>query len=78
MRQMENNNNLNNSRIFGRWPQTKIHAGFFVEFQKFCSNECYMSSRFYRDQLLTSPLWLRNKEARVPIKFHDELNSQPE
>lgn len=33
-----------------------------TERKNFCSNTCYKASKFLKDQLLTSPLWIRDKE----------------
>ncbi|KAK7868189.1 hypothetical protein R5R35_003056 [Gryllus longicercus] len=33
-----------------------------TERKNFCSNQCYKAGKYVKDQLLTSPLWLREKE----------------
>jgi hypothetical protein len=41
-----------------------------TERRKFCSNSCFKASNYYRDQLETSPLWLREEQqlaARVQL-----------
>ncbi|XP_015363818.1 PREDICTED: putative RNA polymerase II subunit B1 CTD phosphatase RPAP2 homolog [Diuraphis noxia] len=58
-----------------------------TERKKFCSNVCYKSSKYLQNQLLTTPLWLREKntipkfklfnthtEKDVPYHFHDIPN----
>jgi len=45
-----------------------------TERKKFCSNECFKSSEFYKDQLLSSPLWLREPSDQKPVVFYDEIN----
>ncbi|XP_027837152.2 putative RNA polymerase II subunit B1 CTD phosphatase RPAP2 homolog [Aphis gossypii] len=46
-----------------------------TERKKFCSNTCYKSSKYLQNQLLTTPLWLRDKDI-VPtfklLKIHTE------
>ncbi|KAF0749803.1 putative RNA polymerase II subunit B1 CTD phosphatase RPAP2 [Aphis craccivora] len=46
-----------------------------TERKKFCSNICYKSSKYLQNQLLTSPLWLRDKDI-IPtfklLKIHSE------
>ena len=47
-------------------------------FQKFCSNVCFKRSSFFKEQLLSSPLWLREKEDATRIQFHDEISADKE
>ncbi|XP_049784269.1 putative RNA polymerase II subunit B1 CTD phosphatase RPAP2 isoform X2 [Schistocerca cancellata] len=35
----------------------------------FCSNHCYKAAKYLKDQLLTSPLWLRDKEEIPQFKL---------
>lgn len=37
--------------------------------KKFCSNSCFKSSNYLKEQLLTSPLWLRDQETLPDIKL---------
>jgi RNA polymerase II-associated protein 2 len=36
-----------------------------TERRKFCSNFCFQASNFYRQQLETAPLWLREQSTAV-------------
>ncbi|KAJ6647719.1 putative RNA polymerase II subunit B1 CTD phosphatase RPAP2 like [Pseudolycoriella hygida] len=40
-----------------------------TERKKFCNNSCFKSSNYLKDQLLTSPLWLRDQEILPKIKL---------
>ncbi|XP_037025213.1 putative RNA polymerase II subunit B1 CTD phosphatase RPAP2 homolog [Bradysia coprophila] len=40
-----------------------------TERKKFCSNSCFKSSNYLKEQLLTSPLWLRDQETLPDIKL---------
>lgn len=40
-----------------------------TERKKFCSNSCFKSSNYLKEQLLTSPLWLRDQELLPEIKL---------
>lgn len=40
-----------------------------TERKKFCSNSCFKSSNYLKEQLLTSPLWLRDQEALPEIRL---------
>lgn len=40
-----------------------------TERKKFCSNLCFKSSNYLKEQLLTSPLWLRDQEILPKIKL---------
>jgi len=54
---------------------TKQNKVFDItERKKFCSNECFKSSQFFKDQLLSSPLWLREPSDQKPVIFYDEVN----
>lgn len=37
--------------------------------KKFCSSHCYKASTFLKDQMLTSPLWLRDQELIPDFKL---------
>lgn len=37
--------------------------------KKFCSNLCFKASNYLKEQLLTSPLWLRDQEVLPDIKL---------
>lgn len=37
-----------------------------TERKKFCSNNCYKSSIFLKEQVLTTPLWVRKDEDIIP------------
>lgn len=37
-----------------------------TERKKFCSNDCYKSSIFLKEQVLTTPLWVRKEEDIIP------------
>ncbi|XP_001950425.1 putative RNA polymerase II subunit B1 CTD phosphatase RPAP2 homolog [Acyrthosiphon pisum] len=39
------------------------------ERKKFCSNICFKSSKYLQNQLLTTPLWLREKDAVPTFKL---------
>lgn len=45
---------------------------FFVLFQNFCSNLCFKGSNYFKKQIPTSPLWLREREKKVKVVFLDE------
>jgi hypothetical protein len=69
--------NKNNSNViiafhFSKWVLD------FLFLQKFCSNVCFKRSSFFKEQLLSSPLWLREKEDAIRIQFHDEISSHKE
>lgn len=40
-----------------------------TERKKFCSNLCYKSSKYLQNQLLTTPLWLREKDIVPKFKL---------
>ncbi|XP_025198401.1 putative RNA polymerase II subunit B1 CTD phosphatase RPAP2 homolog [Melanaphis sacchari] len=40
-----------------------------TERKKFCSNTCYKSSQYLQKQLLTTPLWLRDKDTVPKFKL---------
>lgn len=40
-----------------------------TERKKFCSNLCFKASNYLKEQLLTSPLWLRDQEILPDIKL---------
>ena len=44
------------------------------KFQKFCSNTCYKSSNFYKDQLQSSPLWMRDDSNPADVNLFDEMS----
>lgn len=49
---------------------TKQNKVFDITDRKnFCSNLCYKASKFLQDQLLTSPLWLRDNEKHISFKL---------
>lgn len=49
---------------------TKLNKVFDITDRKnFCSNLCYKASKFLQDQLLTSPLWLRDNDKRISFKL---------
>ncbi|XP_047114288.1 putative RNA polymerase II subunit B1 CTD phosphatase RPAP2 [Schistocerca piceifrons] len=47
--------------------QNKVYD--LTERKNFCSNHCYKAAKYLKDQLLTSPLWLRDKEEIPPFKL---------
>lgn len=46
-----------------------------TERKKFCSNLCFISSNFVHEQILSSPLWLREKSDHQRVIFLDEHTS---
>ncbi|XP_050423329.1 putative RNA polymerase II subunit B1 CTD phosphatase RPAP2 homolog [Adelges cooleyi] len=46
-----------------------------TERKKFCSNECYKCSKYLHNQLLTSPLWVRESETIPQFKLLSQPNS---
>ncbi|XP_065217961.1 putative RNA polymerase II subunit B1 CTD phosphatase RPAP2 homolog [Planococcus citri] len=69
------------SQILGPVPKQKYHISTtenkvydITERKSFCSNQCYKASIFLKNQLYTSPLWLREKEP-VPnfTLFHSSM-----
>jgi RNA polymerase II-associated protein 2 len=40
-----------------------------TERKKFCSSSCFRSSNFVKEQMLTSPLWLRDREEIPEFKL---------
>lgn len=67
---------------------TKNKVYDLTERKNFCSNHCYKAAKYLKDQLLTSPLWLRDKEEIPQFKLlsvskssgmvGDEVNFQQE
>ena len=51
-----------------------IYVYIILEFQKFCSNTCFKSSNFYKDQLQNSPLWMRDDFDATKVKLFDETS----
>ncbi|XP_055295312.1 putative RNA polymerase II subunit B1 CTD phosphatase RPAP2 homolog [Sitodiplosis mosellana] len=56
-----------------------------TERKKFCSNKCYKSSVYLKEQILTTPLWVRRDDDIIPefklLTFDDnekEAEKQPE
>lgn len=47
---------------------SRIHNKVYdiTERKKFCSNECYKSSVYIREQILTTPLWVRKEDDIIP------------
>lgn len=47
-----------------------------TERKKYCSNECYRASVYLREQILTTPLWVRKDDDIIPefklLSFKDE------
>lgn len=47
-----------------------------TERKKFCSNKCYKSSEYLKEQILTTPLWVRKDDDIIPefklLSFDDE------
>lgn len=37
-----------------------------TERKKFCSNKCYKSSLYLKEQILTTPLWVRKDDDMIP------------
>lgn len=44
--------------------QNKVYD--ITERKKFCSNKCFKSSVYLREQILTSPLWVRREDDILP------------
>lgn len=44
--------------------QNKVYD--ITERKKFCSNKCYKSSLYLREQILTTPLWVRKEDDVIP------------
>ncbi|XP_066991582.2 putative RNA polymerase II subunit B1 CTD phosphatase RPAP2 isoform X2 [Anabrus simplex] len=51
--------------IVERLLENSVSEDWFLE-SNFCSNQCYKAGKYIKDQLLTSPLWLRDKE-EIPV-----------
>lgn len=50
-----------------------------TERKKFCSNECYKSSIYLKEQILTTPLWVRKEDDVIPefkLLSLDEKNKE--
>ena len=45
-------------------------------FRLFCSNHCFKASNFFKNQLETSPLWLRESETMKEVKLLVENNNK--
>ncbi|XP_011860464.1 PREDICTED: putative RNA polymerase II subunit B1 CTD phosphatase RPAP2 [Vollenhovia emeryi] len=45
--------------------------------KNFCSSSCYGAAQFLLEQMLESPLWLREKEDTTPVFHILPLNSTP-
>lgn len=63
--------------------QNKVYD--ITERKKFCSNKCYRSSVYLKEQILTTPLWVRKDDDIIPefklLSFDDsekEAERQPE
>lgn len=46
-----------------------------TERKNFCSNNCFKASNFIKEQMLTSPLWMRNQENVPEFKLMIEVNT---
>ena len=46
-----------------------------TERKKFCSACCYKKSTFFKEQLLSSPLWLREEGDKKPVIFYEEAET---
>lgn len=44
--------------------QNKVYD--ITERKKFCSNKCYKSSVYLKEQILTTPLWVRKEDDVIP------------
>lgn len=44
--------------------QNKVYD--ITERKKFCSNKCFKSSEYLKEQILTSPLWVRREDDILP------------
>lgn len=52
-----------------------------TERKKFCSNKCYKSSVYLKEQILTTPLWVRKEDDVIPefkLLSLDEKNTENE
>lgn len=54
--------------------QNKVYD--ITERKKFCSNKCYKSSIYIREQILITPLWVRKEDDVIPefklLSFDDD------
>lgn len=46
--------------------RTKNKVYDITERKKFCSNKCYKSSVYLKEQILTTPLWVRKEDDVIP------------
>lgn len=69
----------------GEIPKQKYHISVaqnkvydITERKSFCSNKCYKSSLFLREQILTTPLWVRKDDdiyPKIKLLSFDEKQS---
>lgn len=59
-----------------RMPKKQYHISLITnkvyditERKNFCSNGCFKESNFIKEQMLTSPLWMRNQETIPEFKL---------
>jgi hypothetical protein len=58
---------------------TRTNKVYNIEERKqFCSGFCFKASNFFRDQLDTSPLWLREREVPVVVRLYGEHQEERE
>ena len=46
-----------------------------TERKKFCSNICFKSSTYLREQISSTPLWLRKNDEKIVVQFLQETNN---
>lgn len=67
-------NNIPKQQYIISSAQNKVYD--ITERKKFCSNKCFKSSVYLREQILTSPLWIRKDEDILPefklLSFDDK------
>ena len=72
-------------QILGKVTEQKFHICLrsntvvdLSERKKFCSQKCLERSNYLKDQIPTSPLWMRTREESKPIKFKGEELDTPD
>lgn len=69
-----NLNNIPKQQYIIASTQNKVYD--ITERKKFCSNKCYKSSMYLKEQILSTPLWVRKDDDIIPefklLSFDDE------
>ncbi|XP_076340654.1 uncharacterized protein LOC143241061 isoform X2 [Tachypleus tridentatus] len=65
----------------GKLPSQKYHISLktkkvydITERKQFCSNQCFKASKYFKQQLSTSPVWLRENEKEIKVTLLHTIN----